>query len=88
MNSSLPLGNRVIYVLGYNVYMYYNMLSLLIFLSQYQTRSSIREMDSYSQAGKQAEEVMKSVRTVVAFAGESKESERYRFLLLNVNIDQ
>lgn len=43
---------------------------------QYQTRSSVREMDAYSVAGKQAEEVLKSVKTVVAFAGEEKEIER------------
>ncbi|XP_041987757.1 multidrug resistance protein homolog 49-like [Aricia agestis] len=53
-----------------------------VVLSNYQTKSSIREMESYSQAGKQAEEVLKSVRTIVAFGGESKEAERYRRLLL------
>ncbi|VVC86230.1 multidrug resistance protein homolog 49-like [Leptidea sinapis] len=50
-------------------------------LSNYQSRSSAREMASYSQAGKQAEEVLKSVRTIVAFGGENKEIERYRRLL-------
>lgn len=44
---------------------------LLIF--QYQTKSSMLEMKSYSQAGKKAEEVLKSIRTIVAFNGESKE---------------
>ncbi|CAH2214709.1 jg4524, partial [Pararge aegeria aegeria] len=44
-----------------------------VILSKYQTKSSIRELESYSQAGKQAEEVLKSIRTVVAFGGESKE---------------
>lgn len=34
-------------------------------------------MDAYSVAGKQAEEVLKSVKTVVAFAGEQKEIERF-----------
>lgn len=34
------------------------------------------EMESYSQAGKQAEEVLKSVRTIVAFNGENKEVDR------------
>lgn len=34
------------------------------------------EMESYSQAGKQAEEVLKSVRTIVAFNGESKEVDK------------
>lgn len=35
------------------------------------------EMESYSQAGKQAEEVLKSVRTIIAFNGENKEVDRY-----------
>lgn len=48
----------------------------IIICVQYQTKSSIREMDAYSQAGKQAEEVLKSVRTIVAFGGETKEVER------------
>ncbi|XP_039763141.1 multidrug resistance protein homolog 49-like [Pararge aegeria] len=52
-----------------------------VILSKYQTKSSIRELESYSQAGKQAEEVLKSIRTVVAFGGESKEVDRYRRLL-------
>lgn len=52
-----------------------------VILSNYQTNSSIRELDSYSQAGKQAEEVLKSVRTVVAFGGESKEIDKYKKLL-------
>ncbi|CAG4929505.1 unnamed protein product [Parnassius apollo] len=52
-----------------------------IILSNYQTKSSFREMDTYSHAGKQAEEVLKSVRTIVAFGGENKEVDRYRRLL-------
>ncbi|CAG4929498.1 unnamed protein product [Parnassius apollo] len=52
-----------------------------IILSNYQTKSSFREMDAYSHAGKQAEEVLKSVRTIVAFGGENKEVDRYRRLL-------
>ncbi|KAI5641364.1 ABC transporter domain-containing protein [Phthorimaea operculella] len=52
-----------------------------VLLTNYQTKSSIRELQAYSQAGKQAEEVLKSVRTVVAFGGESKEVDRYRQLL-------
>ncbi|XP_013189257.1 multidrug resistance protein homolog 49 [Amyelois transitella] len=52
-----------------------------VLLSNYQTTSTIREMESYSQAGKQAEEVLKSVRTIVAFAGEKKEIEKYKELL-------
>ncbi|XP_048489395.1 multidrug resistance protein homolog 49 [Plutella xylostella] len=50
-------------------------------LSNYQTRSSTKEMNAFSKAGKQAEEVLKSVRTVVAFGGEDKEVERYKGLL-------
>ncbi|XP_048488083.1 ATP-dependent translocase ABCB1 [Plutella xylostella] len=52
-----------------------------VLLSRYQTTSSGREMDAYSKAGKQAEEVLKSVRTVIAFGGEEKELDRYRGLL-------
>ncbi|CAH2103160.1 unnamed protein product [Euphydryas editha] len=52
-----------------------------VVLSNYQTKSSIREMESYSQAGKQAEEVLKSVKTIVAYGGENKEVDRYRRLL-------
>ncbi|XP_063837633.1 multidrug resistance protein homolog 49-like [Ostrinia nubilalis] len=52
-----------------------------VILSNYQTSSSIVEMESYSQAGKQAEEVLKSVRTIIAFGGENKEIERYQRLL-------
>ncbi|KPJ04743.1 Multidrug resistance protein 1 [Papilio xuthus] len=52
-----------------------------VILSNYQTRSMAREMASYSRAGKHAEEVLKSVRTVVAFAGERIESDRYLALL-------
>ncbi|KAI8430777.1 hypothetical protein MSG28_000939 [Choristoneura fumiferana] len=49
-----------------------------ILLSEYQSKSSVREMMSYSQAGKHAEEVFKSVKTIVAFAGEEKEIRRVR----------
>lgn len=42
-------------------------------------------MDAYSVAGKQAEEVLKSVKTVVAYAGEEKEIERF---LSVINITQ
>ncbi|XP_073952769.1 multidrug resistance protein homolog 49-like [Choristoneura fumiferana] len=52
-----------------------------IYLSEYQSKSSVRELMSYSQAGKHAEEVFKSVKTIVAFAGEDKEIERYKRLL-------
>ncbi|KAJ2954418.1 hypothetical protein O0L34_g2685 [Tuta absoluta] len=52
-----------------------------VLLTNYLTKSSTRELQAYSQAGKQAEEVLKSVKTVVAFSGESKEVDRYRQLL-------
>ncbi|CAB3235151.1 unnamed protein product [Arctia plantaginis] len=50
--------------------------SSAVALSNYQTKSATREMESYSQAGKHAEEILKSVRTVAAFGGEAKEVER------------
>ncbi|XP_063890908.1 multidrug resistance protein homolog 49 [Helicoverpa armigera] len=52
-----------------------------VYLSNYQTKSSAREMESYSQAGKHAEEILKSVKTVAAFGGEEKEVKKYRSLL-------
>lgn len=36
-----------------------------------------KELDSYSEAGSVAEEVLRSIRTVVAFGGENKELARY-----------
>ncbi|KAJ0183787.1 hypothetical protein K1T71_000210 [Dendrolimus kikuchii] len=56
-------------------------VAVSIALANYQSKSSVREMEAYSQAGKQAEEVLKSVRTVVSFGGEHKEVERYKRLL-------
>ncbi|KAF9804800.1 hypothetical protein SFRURICE_007703 [Spodoptera frugiperda] len=56
-------------------------IAVSVILTNYQTKSSILEMESYSQAGKQAEEVLKSVRTIVAFNGENKEVDRYTKLL-------
>nr|ADV76539.1 ATP-binding cassette sub-family B member 3 [Trichoplusia ni] len=56
-------------------------IAVSIALTNYQTKSSMLEMESYSQAGKQAEEVLKSVRTIVAFNGENKEVDRYTKLL-------
>ncbi|CAB3235159.1 unnamed protein product [Arctia plantaginis] len=56
-------------------------LGASILLTNYQTKSSMLEMKSYSQAGKQAEEVLKSIRTIVAFNGESKEVAKYSRLL-------
>ncbi|KAF9804799.1 hypothetical protein SFRURICE_007702 [Spodoptera frugiperda] len=52
-----------------------------VYLTNYQTKSSARELESYSQAGKHAEEILKSIKTVVAFGGEEKEVRKYRTLL-------
>lgn len=43
---------------------------------QYQTKSSAKESESYNTVGKHAEEVLKSIKTVVAFGGEDKEIQR------------
>lgn len=42
-----------------------------------QSTLTMRELDSYSEAGSVAEEVLRSIRTVVAFGGENKEFARY-----------
>ncbi|VDQ17563.1 unnamed protein product [Trichobilharzia regenti] len=39
---------------------------------------TFKEIAAYARAGSIAGEVLESVRTVVAFGGEKKESERYR----------
>nr|XP_006814548.1 PREDICTED: multidrug resistance protein 1-like [Saccoglossus kowalevskii] len=41
------------------------------------TSATSHELDAYAQAGSIAEEVLSSIRTVVAYGGESKEVERY-----------
>lgn len=56
-------------------------------LFQYQSKSSVREMMSYSQAGKHAEEVFKSVKTIVAFAGEEKEIHRLATKLIHTYVN-
>lgn len=38
-----------------------------------------KELDAYAKAGSVAEEVLSSIRTVVAFSGENKEYERWAF---------
>ena len=43
---------------------------------QLTTAFTKRELDAYAKAGAVAEEVLSSIRTVVAFGGEEKESER------------
>lgn len=45
--------------------------------NHFQTKLATREMEAYSIAGGVAEEVLGSIRTVMAFSGESKESIRY-----------
>ncbi|XP_026317561.1 multidrug resistance protein homolog 49-like isoform X2 [Hyposmocoma kahamanoa] len=52
-----------------------------IALTKYQTRSSAKESEAYNTVGQHAEEVLKSIKTVVAFGGEDKEIQRYRNLL-------
>ncbi len=37
---------------------------------------TVREQNAYAAAGAVAEEVLSSIRTVVAFGGEAKETER------------
>ncbi|XP_048004619.1 multidrug resistance protein homolog 49-like [Leguminivora glycinivorella] len=56
-------------------------LAASIKLSDYQSKSSVRELMAYSKAGKHAEEIFKSFKTIVAFAGEKKEIDRYKKLL-------
>lgn len=50
----------------------------------YQIQSSLteKELKAYSSAGSVAEEVLGSIRTVVAFGGQEKELERYKKNLL------
>ncbi|CAG9112793.1 unnamed protein product [Plutella xylostella] len=54
--------------------------AVVMFLS-YQTKFSMLQMDAMSKAGKHVEEVLRSVRTVVAFEGETDEINRYKNLL-------
>lgn len=48
-----------------------------IFVGKSEAQLAEREVESYSVAGSIAEEVFNSIRTVVAFGGEEKESQRY-----------
>lgn len=47
------------------------------FLAKVVSSMTDRELDAYAKAGSVAEEVLSSIRTVVAFSGENKEYERY-----------
>lgn len=47
-------------------------------VSKVQTSLTAQEMASYSNAGSVAEEVLSSIKTVMAFSGEDKEVERYK----------
>ncbi|XP_012063835.1 PREDICTED: multidrug resistance protein homolog 49-like [Atta cephalotes] len=47
------------------------------FVAKVQSSLSAKELTAYGQAGSVAEEVLASIRTVVAFNGEKKEVERY-----------
>ena len=51
-------------------------------IAKSQTALTEKEVTSYSRAGAIAEEVLSSVRTVVAFGGEKKEVERYESNLI------
>lgn len=46
-------------------------------VSKVQSSLTALEMESYGKAGSVAEEVISSVKTVIAFGGENKEVERY-----------
>ncbi|XP_055911756.1 multidrug resistance protein homolog 65 [Eupeodes corollae] len=52
------------------------------FVTKYQSRLTALEQDSYSSAGNLVEEILSSIRTVVSFAGEKKESARYDNFLI------
>nr|CAD7595893.1 unnamed protein product [Timema genevievae] len=46
-----------------------------------QSTLTVKELESYGEAGAVVEEVLSSIRTVVAFGGEEKEAERYTKML-------
>ncbi|XP_065358932.1 multidrug resistance protein homolog 65-like [Calliphora vicina] len=51
-------------------------------VSKYQSELTAREQNAYAKAGSIVEEVISSIRTVVAFGGEKSERERYDELLV------
>ena len=56
-------------------------LVLLVNFPQIMAAASKGEMDTYGKAGAIAEEVLSSIRTVVAFGGQKKELENYSLAL-------
>ncbi|XP_055846900.1 multidrug resistance protein homolog 65-like [Episyrphus balteatus] len=59
-------------------------LAMHYYVTKHQTRLTILEQNSYSRAGNLVEEVLSSIRTIVAFSGENKESARYDNYLVPV----
>lgn len=57
------------------------------FSLQLSTKFSKKELESYAAAGAIAEEVLSSIRTVVAFDGQDKEMERYDKHLVKAKIN-
>lgn len=55
---------------------------LRIISLQLSTKFSQKELESYGAAGAIAEEVLSSIRTVIAFDGQEKEMERYNVHLV------
>lgn len=48
------------------------------FVAKMQSSLTEKELQSYSSAGAVAEEILSSIRTVIAFGGEQKEADRYK----------
>nr|XP_040221248.2 multidrug resistance protein homolog 49 [Anopheles coluzzii]XP_040221249.2 multidrug resistance protein homolog 49 [Anopheles coluzzii] len=57
------------------------------FVAKMQSTLTEKELKSYSSAGAVAEEVLGSIRTVVAFGGEKKEADRYRERLAGAELN-
>ncbi|XP_053662554.1 multidrug resistance protein homolog 49 [Anopheles marshallii] len=57
------------------------------FVAKMQSTLTEKELKSYSSAGAVAEEVLGSIRTVVAFGGEKKELDRYRERLAGAELN-
>lgn len=54
------------------------MISMIIsYFNKVTTRFTSKEQKAYATAGALAEEVLSSIKTVIAFGGEYKESDRY-----------